>query len=97
MTTSCPLLSKTPLGPKCCALGKRIFGDFIPILYGSEIRVPGRFWPVGLGLGWAQAVNQVRIRSAGAAVGFGHALKGFLDVLATARPGSFLADLTRHF
>ena len=30
MTTSCPLLSKTPLGAKCCALGKRIFGYFCP-------------------------------------------------------------------
>jgi hypothetical protein len=55
MTTSCPLLSKTPLGAKCCALGKRIFGDFIP-LYRRGIRAQGRFWPKRLGFDWAQAV-----------------------------------------
>jgi hypothetical protein len=27
--TSCPLLSKTPLGAKCCALLKRIFGKIL--------------------------------------------------------------------
>ena len=57
----------------------------------------GLFWPGWLGSGWAQAGNQGRIRSAGAAVGFGHALKGFFDVLATARPGGFLTDITSDF
>ena len=96
MTTSCPLLSKTPLGAKCCALGKRIFGDFIPI-YRRGIRAQGPFWPGWLGLGWAQAGNQGRIGSAGAAIGFGYAFERFLDVLPAARPGGFLADLAGDF
>ena len=96
MTTSCPLLSKTPLGAKCCALGKRIFGDFLPI-YWRGIRAQDRFWPKGLGFGWARAGNQGRIGSAGAAVDFGHAFKGFFDVFAAARPGGFLTDITSDF
>jgi len=48
-------------------------------------------------LGWAQAGNQGRISSAGAAVGFSHAFKGFLDVFAAARPGGFLAYLAGYF
>ena len=48
-------------------------------------------------MGWAQAGYKGRIGSAGAAVGFSHALKGFFDVFATARPGGFLADLTGYF
>ena len=36
------------------------------------------------GIGWAQAGNQGRIGSAGAAVDFGHAFKGFFYVLAAA-------------
>jgi hypothetical protein len=96
MTTSCPLLSKTPLGAKCCALGERIFGDFTPI-YRRGIRAQDRFWPKSLGLGWAQAGYLGRIGSAGAAVGFGYSLKSLFDVLAAARPGGFLADLTGNF
>ena len=96
MTTSCPLLSKTPLGAKCCALGETIFGDFIPI-YRRGIRAQERFWPKRLGLGWAQAGYLGRIGSAGAALGFCYAFEGFLDVLAAARPGGFLADLAGYF
>ena len=64
------------------------------LLYRRGIRAQERFWPKRLGLGWAQAGYQGRIGSAGAAVSFGHALKGFFNVFATARPGGFLANLT---
>jgi hypothetical protein len=96
MTTSCPLLSKTPLGAKCCALGERIFGDSAPI-YRRGIRPQGLFWPQRLGLGWAQAGYPGRIGSAGAAVGFGYTFEGFFDVLAASRPGGFLANLACDF
>jgi hypothetical protein len=46
MTTSCPLLSKTPLWAKCCALGKRILG--ISYLYvGVESVLKADFGPKG--------------------------------------------------
>ena len=61
------------------------------------IRAQGRFWPKRLGLGWARAGYQGRIGLAGAAVGFGHALQGFLNVFAAARPGGFLADIANYF
>ena len=96
MTTSCPLLSKTPLGAKCCALGERIFGDFIPI-YRRGIRAQDRFWPKRLGLGWADAGYLGRIGSADAAVGFSHAFEGYINVLAAARPGDLLADIAGYF
>jgi hypothetical protein len=76
--------------------GKKNFGDFIPI-YRRGIRAQGRFWPKRLGLGWVQAGYLGRIGSAGAAIGFRHALKGFFYVFAAARPGGFLAGLTSDF
>jgi hypothetical protein len=48
-------------------------------------------------LGWAQAGNLGRIRSAGAAISFGDALQGFFYVFAAARPGGFLADIAGYF
>ena len=47
MTTSCPLLSKTPLGAKCYAPGETIFGDFIPIYTGVESVLRADFGPKG--------------------------------------------------
>jgi hypothetical protein len=76
--------------------GEKNFGDFIPI-YRRGIRAQDRFWPKRLGFSWAQAGNQGRIGSAGAAVGFSHAFKGFFDMFAAARPGGFLTDFTSYF
>ena len=67
------------------------------LIYRRGIRAQDRFWPKGLGFGWAQAGNRGRIGSAGAAVGFNHAFERFFYVLAAARPGGFLADLTYDF
>jgi hypothetical protein len=39
----------------------------------------------------------LRIKSAGAAVGFCHAFESFFYVLAAARPGGFFADITGDF
>ena len=66
-------------------------------MYRRGTRALGRFWPKRLGLGWAQAENQGRIGSAGAAVGFSHAFERFFNMFAAARPGGFLTDLTGDF
>jgi hypothetical protein len=65
--------------------------------YKHGIRAQGQFWPKRLGLGWGQAGYLGRIGSAGAAVGFSDALKGFFDVFATARPSGFLAEIANYF
>jgi hypothetical protein len=76
--------------------GEKNFWNFRPTdRYG--IRAQGRFWPKRLGLRWAQAGYLGRIGSAGAAVSFNNALEGFFNVLAAARPGGFLTDLTGDF
>jgi hypothetical protein len=48
-------------------------------------------------LDWAQAGFQGRIGLTGAAIGFEHALKGFFNMFATARPGGFLTDIAGDF